>query len=85
MIKNLFLKYFTKYYNLPPKPKALCDMVGIFLFMATIFAVVGFISTMGYWYEVFVFSMAYLLWSLVSLLYTSRVRWYELEEKYKNK
>ena len=85
MIKELFLKTFTKYYNLPPKQKALCDMIGIFAFIAGIFGFVGFISTMGYWYEFFVLSMAYLVWSLVHMLYTTRVRWYELEEKYNKK
>ena len=84
MIKELFLKYFTKYYNLPPKEKALCDMAGIFVLIGAVFGFVGLVSYLGFWFEAFVLSMVYLSWSIVKMLYQSRVKWYELEEKYKN-
>jgi len=85
-IKETFLKYFTKYYNLPPKQKAFCDMVGIFMLIFFVGFIVGMVAHFGLWVEFFILWVLYFIGSMVNILYKSRVRYYEIEEKYyKNK
>lgn len=85
MIKELFLKYFTKYYYLPPKQKAFCDMVGIVALLFLVFGVVGIVAHFGLWIQFWTLLVLYYCISLFRFLYKSRVRWYELQEQDRKK
>lgn len=85
MIEPIAQKIITAYDKLPPKQKALADMLGI-LFGAVIGAIlVAIIVSNGLWMELGLGLLAYSIFGMIHLIYKSRVAHYEFQEKYGDK
>ena len=85
MIEQIAQKLVTTYDNLPPKHKALADIVGV-LFGVCIG--VGFLLIAAYfdlWMQVAIGMLIYSIGGMIHLLYKSRVAHYEFHEKYNKK
>jgi len=85
MIENLAKKIVTQYDNLPPRKKAMADIVGIFLSSVIGASVVVTILNFGLWFELAMVMICYGVWGMISLLYKSRVEHYEFQEKFNKK
>jgi len=85
MIEQIAQKIITTYDNLPPKKKALADMVSMLfaVFIAT--GIVAIASAYNLWFEVAMGFLIYSIGGMIHLLYKSRVAHYEFQEKYSKK
>jgi threonine/homoserine/homoserine lactone efflux protein len=82
MITELAHKLIAKYDNLPPKKKAFADIVGILVSTSIALGIVAVVAYHGTWVQFFIGCICYLIWSAISMLYKSRVQYYEFQEKY---
>ena len=83
MIEQIAQKIVTSYDNLSPKRKALADMVGITFSIIVGITVVGIVVSYGLWAELAFGLVIYSLYGMITLLYKSRVEYYELQAKLK--
>lgn len=82
MIKQIAQKIVTTYDNLSPRKKALADMVGITFGIIIGITVIGIVVSYGLWAELAFGLLIYSLYGMVTLLYKSRVEYYEIQEKF---
>ena len=85
MIKTLAENIVNKYDNLSPSRKALADMSGMLICALIGGTIVGLIVNMGLWFEVAIGFIVYGIYGMLSLIYKSRVAYYEFEQKYGKK
>ncbi len=85
MIEQIAQKIVTQYDNLPPRKKAMADMVGIFLSSVIGASIVVLVLYFGFWFEFAMLFICYGVFGMISLLYRSRVEHYEFQEKYNKK
>jgi len=85
MIENLAKNIITRYDNLPPRKKAMVDLVSLFVFSIIGASIVVLVLYFGFWFESAMLFICYGIWGMISLLYKSRVEHYESQEKYGRK
>lgn len=85
MIEQFAQKIVTAYDNLPPKKKALADMLVIVFGVLLVSSIVGLVAHFGLWIQFLMFWFGYFISSMIYLIYKSRVAHYEFQEKYGNK
>ena len=77
MIEQITQKIITTYDNLPPKRKALADMVGMLFAVVIGTGIVFTIAHFGLWMEMAIGLVVYAMLGMLSLIYKSRVAYYE--------
>jgi heme A synthase len=82
VITDLAQKIVSTYDNLSPKRKALADIVGIFISIIIATGIVVLVAYYGTWFQFAMGMIAYGIWGMISMLYKSRVAYYEYQEKH---
>jgi len=82
MITELAQKIVSTYDSLPPKQKALADIVGILFSVIIATGIVFVVAYYGTWVQFGIGMICYGIWGMLSLLYKSRVQYYEFQEKH---
>lgn len=85
MIEPIAQKIITAYDNLSPKRKALADMLGMLVGVTIGTGIVFAVATFGLWMEMAIGIVLYAMYGMLSLIYKSRVAYYEYVEKYGKK
>ncbi len=84
MIENLARKIVNYFDNLPPKRKALAEILGIFVSVIIGSSLVFITVHFGLFYEFGMLLICYGIYGMLKLIYQSRVEYYETKAHLKD-